>query len=117
MKVCEKCHDKHDEKGRYCIECQEIRKKQKTKEKKHTESIYGTARWKKIHNIKKKNNPLCETCLKKGIVTPMDLADHIKEILDGGKPFDINNTQSLCVKCHAKKTAKERKKRNRYVKK
>jgi 5-methylcytosine-specific restriction protein A len=33
--------------------------------------------------------------------------DHIKPISEGGEAFDIGNLQSLCVSCHAKKSAKE----------
>ena len=35
---------------------------------------------------------------------PADEVDHIIEIADGGKEFDISNLQSLCYKCHRKKS-------------
>lgn len=40
-------------------------------------------------------------------------ADHIKEIKDGGVPFDPLNGQALCASCHTNKTVKEREKRLR----
>ncbi|MGB3390738.1 MAG: HNH endonuclease signature motif containing protein [Pseudaminobacter sp.] len=33
--------------------------------------------------------------------------DHIKPIRDGGAPYDLENLQSLCPKCHARKTRLE----------
>ena len=38
-------------------------------------------------------------------------ADHIKELRDGGQPFDINNGQCLCASHHEIKTAATRAKR------
>jgi len=32
-------------------------------------------------------------------------ADHVKEITDGGDPFEVDNMQTLCVPCHRAKTA------------
>jgi len=40
------------------------------------------------------------------------IVDHIHELKDGGDPFDENNLETLCKKCHAVKTAKEKAKRN-----
>lgn len=36
-------------------------------------------------------------------VTRIDL-DHIKEVSDGGKPFDIGNVMLRCRRCHSIKT-------------
>lgn len=41
------------------------------------------------------------------------IADHIREIRDGGDPLDLNNGQALCWSCHTAKTARERKVRHR----
>jgi 5-methylcytosine-specific restriction enzyme A len=38
-------------------------------------------------------------------------ADHIKELRDGGAPYDPTNGAALCGSCHSKKTAAERAKR------
>lgn len=35
-------------------------------------------------------------------------ADHIIELKDGGKPFDLSNGQALCGSCHTTKTARAR---------
>ena len=39
------------------------------------------------------------------------VADHIREVKDGGAPFDPRNIQLLCHPCHAAKTASARRAR------
>ncbi len=70
--------------------------------------IYSTSRWQKLREFKKHRSPLCEECLRHGIVTPMTLVDHIIPIAEGGSPFDVENLQSLCAACHNKKHAEGR---------
>ena len=60
--------------------------------------------WIRIRNFKRKKNPLCEYCEKKGLVVQMDDVDHI----DGDDSnCSWENLQSLCKSCHSRKTAKE----------
>lgn len=68
---------------------------------------YSNTQWKKLREIKKKKDPLCELCKKKGIVKEAQLIDHLISIRDGGEPLDINNLCSLCKDCHVIKTQKE----------
>lgn len=75
--------------------------------------IYHTPRWRRLRLQKLSHEPLCEHCKMEGVYKTADMVDHIKEISDGGEPYDINNLQSLCHKHHSKKTGKERKKRNK----
>lgn len=42
-------------------------------------------------------------------------ADHIKELRDGGAPFDLTNGQALCGACHTRKTNEARKARHRAI--
>jgi len=57
--------------------------------------------------------PLCESCLAAGRVTPARVADHVKPHLGNEALFfDENNLQSLCDystphNCHGKKTSRE----------
>lgn len=39
--------------------------------------------------------------------------DHITPVADGGHPFDPGNLQTLCDKCHQKKTSKENSERSK----
>jgi 5-methylcytosine-specific restriction protein A len=52
---------------------------------------------------------LCLHCLAKGIATPAKDVDHIRSISQAPElRLDIDNLQSLCRTCHAKKTTSER---------
>ena len=68
--------------------------------------IYRTSRWQKLRDYKRRRNPLCEECLRQGIMTPAELVDHIIPIEDGGAIFDLENLQSLCRACHNRKHSK-----------
>ena len=51
---------------------------------------------------------MCEECLKVGRLTPAQMVDHIVPINKGGASLDIENLQSLCNACHARKSAKDK---------
>jgi 5-methylcytosine-specific restriction protein A len=76
-------------------------------------NIYHTYRWRKLRQAYAEKNPLCEHCLRYDILTPVDVVDHVREVKDGGEPFDYNNLMSMCRSCHSAKTIKERRKRNK----
>lgn len=80
-------------------------------DKKITDPFYGTATWQKFRRWYRKSHPLCEICLADGFRVPGDLVDHKTEIKDGGSLLDPENAQTLCNRCHGKKTAAEREKR------
>ena len=67
---------------------------------------YNTATWKRLRVTKLSRDPLCELCLPPGqkIATHVD---HVKPIAEGGEPFDLDNLQSACARCHNAKTARE----------
>ena len=70
--------------------------------------IYGTRAWQIARkSALYRDAALCQIC-KEANATEVD---HIVEIRDGGAPYDLNNLQSLCHRCHMKKTAEEAKKR------
>lgn len=58
-------------------------------------------------------NPICAECDRHALVTPGEVVDHVKELKDGGDPWDVDNLQALCKECHAKKTGEEVKKRRK----
>ena len=77
-------------------------------------AIYTSSRWLRLREQYVAQNPLCEDCLSRGIVTEGNDVDHIVEIKDGGDPFDIKNLRHLCTSCHRHKTGQEmRKRRNK----
>lgn len=69
--------------------------------------FYQSMPWRRLRAIKIAEQPLCEECLKKGILIPAKVIDHIVPINKGGNPLDINNLQSLCSSCHNQKSGKE----------
>ncbi|MBU3953351.1 MAG: HNH endonuclease [Proteobacteria bacterium] len=84
-------------------------------DKKITDPFYGTATWQKFRRWYRKQHPLCEICLAAGFHTPGHLVDHIVELKDGGNLLDPDNCQTLCNRCHGKKTVSERIKRGASV--
>ena len=73
--------------------------------------IYNTRRWRKLASDHKAAFPICIECQKLGLATPVKVTDHIKEISDGGDPWDWDNLQSLCHRHHQQKTQQQKRKR------
>ena len=78
--------------------------------------IYNTARWKRIRKLKFLDNPLCEICEKRGVVTPTEEIGHITSFMSTDDPvdrynlaYDMDNLISLCKKCHQKMRVERRK--------
>ncbi len=70
-----------------------------------TNPFYSTNAWSKMSKQYKINNPLCVMCEKRGIVRAVKYVDHIIPILiNFDLRLDVENLQSLCSRCHAKKT-------------
>ncbi len=92
-----------------CPKCskQTHRNYDKYKRDKGMTSFYASGEWRKLRDIQLKKNPLCVTCGRIATV-----ADHIKEIKDGGCKLCIDNLQSMCNGCHTSKTAEEKRKRS-----
>lgn len=64
-------------------------------------------RWQKVRKMYLNKNPLCVECLKRGIITPATVVDHIEPHKgDYEKFWNEDNMQSLCETCHNKKTGR-----------
>lgn len=92
-----------------CPECKQVSAKiyDSTKRDSELNKFYQSKGWKHIRDRQLMKNPLCVECGR-----PAKIADHIKEIKDGGAKLSLDNLQSMCVSCHNTKTAKERKDRS-----
>ncbi len=71
------------------------------------QAFYNSKAWRMTRKFYIKDNPLCEMCKRKGQTTSGQMVDHIKPINLGGSMLHQSNLQTLCNKCHAKKSAYE----------
>ena len=50
---------------------------------------------------------LCLSCQRQDRTTAAECVDHVRPKSQGGAPYDLANTQSLCSPCHEAKTHAE----------
>ncbi len=66
---------------------------------------YGTPQWRGLRAAKLSAQPLCEACLRREVVEPATVVDHIVAISKGGDPFPpLDQLMSMCEPCHNAKT-------------
>jgi 5-methylcytosine-specific restriction enzyme A len=75
---------------------------------KQADEFYLSVAWRRFRWWYLANHPCCEMCEREGRITSADLVDHIIELQDGGERLSEDNAMSMCLKCHAMKTARER---------
>lgn len=88
------------------------RKEQRRKER---QEIYQSREWKELRKKLQMERPLCENCLKKGIIRPMEDCHHklspfvrgLSEEEKYRRAFDENNILCLCRDCHIKEHHKD----------
>lgn len=68
------------------------------------DDVYQSPRWKALRKWYRIANPLCVVC-----GDAMQDIDHIVPLSQGGDPYDIDNLQSLCRRCHNDKTNEDKK--------
>jgi 5-methylcytosine-specific restriction protein A len=66
----------------------------------NTAELYQDRQWVKLSKQVRQEEPFCKECLKKGITTLTEVADHIISVKNGGKFFDRSNLQGLCRPCN-----------------
>lgn len=71
--------------------------------------IYNSARWRQLRALKMLNSPLCEMCLAKGRITPVDDVHHKTSFMSTDDSvrrnflaYDYDNLMSVCDECHQK---------------
>ena len=82
------------------------------------ESFYKTPAWRRCRAEYLKSHPLCEECLKAGMITPSKYVHHIihltrVNVRDPATAYGDENLQALCYDCHEK--IHGRKRDRRYV--
>lgn len=70
---------------------------------------YKSKKWQKLRKQKLLLQPFCERCLKKGIYNSAYIIHHKKYVTDKNYEddnifFNIDNLESLCKKCHNRRT-------------
>ncbi|WP_422804585.1 HNH endonuclease [Tetragenococcus halophilus] len=71
--------------------------------------FYKSKAWKNLSNQYRLKQPLCEDCLKEGLIKAGNVRDHIIPIReDWSKRLDESNIQNLCHYHHNVKTRQER---------
>ena len=70
--------------------------------------FYHTPAWRKVRKIYIQKHPICEECERNGFITPAKVIDHIIPIRKGGAKLNFSNLQSLCIQCHASKSARDK---------
>lgn len=67
----------------------------------------NSALWQRTRREKIARNPLCEECMKRGVVTPTQCVHHLTEIESAKTDAEawelatsMGNLQSLCFACH-----------------
>lgn len=69
------------------------------------QKFYQSKEWRAIRMVVLINQPYCVECEKTGIYERATEVDHIVDIKDDrNRCLDTTNLQSLCKKCHSKKT-------------
>lgn len=64
---------------------------------------YQYTRWATIRADQLRSSPLCVVCLRKGMVVPAKIADHIEHHDGDWNRFILGKLQSLCEPCHREK--------------
>jgi 5-methylcytosine-specific restriction protein A len=67
-------------------------------------ALYGTAAWQRFRLVYLDQHPLCLDCLKAGRHVLATDVHHLRDVRDGGAPFDAANCEALCHACHSRET-------------
>ena len=93
LRVCNTCGVLHAGKGAHCEQCKRRRPKQQAT----YAPIYGTKQWKRARQqALERDNDSCTKC---GSYNQL-IVHHRVEIGPGIDPYDVDNLQTLCRRCH-----------------
>lgn len=76
-----------------------------------TDPLYNSKQWRQTRQaVMKRDNFICQSCLKSNRYTQATAVDHIVPVAVRGTEgfFDAGNLQALCTACHRAKTAADR---------
>ena len=93
--------EKHEQEAA-ALRFKQNQQRQSTDSRAAYKAFYHSTGWRKTRAYWLNQEPLCRSCQR-----PAEMVDHIVPIHEGGDPWDLNNLQSLCNSCHARKRGKE----------
>lgn len=75
----------------------------------HKRQVYTSSRWIRERRLFLQQHPLCIDCESRGRVTPANTVDHRLPHNGPDDPlaWDWDNWQSLCGRCHSRKTRRD----------
>lgn len=104
---CRHCHTPTQNLSHYCDNCKKYASNWNTRTNNKRTLLTSSYKWRLLRQqVIKRDNYLCQECLKAGIFTSGAEVDHIVPISKGGTD-NLDNLQLLCKRCHAQKTYKE----------
>ena len=106
------CKNPRSKYSSYCLEHggRDTQLTYRTKERDKAHAFYLTAQWSRHRIAQLSRQPLCQSCLTRGIIISATEVDHVfpwRRI--GAHAFYRNLFQSLCHDCHSHKTQQEKK--------
>jgi len=89
--------------------CAKHERKESDRPQPHVRDWYHSPRWRKLRAWKLAQSPHCQECAKQGIIEQATDVDHVQRHRGLEALFwDLSNLQSLCHRCHARKTIADR---------
>lgn len=103
-RICNRCRTIVDG---VCLRCSKERAQTSNKNR-SGEPFYSSKAWRRIRDARRLADPLCQECAKHGVVRAMHAVDHVlPRATHPELELDYDNTQSLCERCHNRKTGRE----------
>lgn len=99
------CGNVTDSKDGYCAQCTAAGRNDsaESRRNKQTDPFYLSPQWRKFSRWWRSLHPLCSVCGREG-----QMVDHKTPISRGGAKLDPDNVQTMCWRCHNRKTGRER---------
>ncbi len=95
----------------YCVRHAHLKKTTRRRKDKHRPNAHQRGydrHWSKARRLYLMDNPLCVRCAERGLIVEARVVDHIRPHRGDRLVFwNRDNWQSLCKRCHDKKTGSE----------
>jgi 5-methylcytosine-specific restriction enzyme A len=92
----------------YCVPHARVARRVETRHYRGIPGLHYGRRWQRVRDQFLSTHPACAACARAGVLEPASQVDHV--IPHRGRLelfWNWDNLQSLCVRCHARKTQRE----------